>query len=136
LGSLYLYQKKYDQAEPQLLRALNIRKNLLGSDHPDVGFVLHNLAKVYFLKHHYAEAESLYRQAVAIREKSLGLNHPDLAHTLRAYALLLQKTKRKPEAAAMNERAQEILARHPTVRGPQQTVDVRDLARSGKAWRE
>ena len=97
---------------------------------------LHNLANLNLWKQRYAEAESPYRQALAIQEKSLGPNHPDLAQTLTDYALLLQKTKRKSEAAAMKARAREILARNPATRAAHQTVDVRDLDRNRKAWRE
>src|SRR5262245_32064535 len=129
LGSLYLYQKKYDQAEPLLLRAFNIREKVLWPQHPDVANSLHNLGKVCFLQHRYTEAESHFRQALAIRENSLGPNHPDLGRSLGAYVLLLQKTKRKSEAAAMNARAKEILAKYPDSRSAYQTVDVRDLDR-------
>jgi hypothetical protein len=69
-------------------------------------------------------------------EKSLGPSHPHLAHTLQAYALLLQETKRKPEAAALNARAREILARNPAAKSAHHTVDVRELGRGGKAWQD
>jgi len=69
-------------------------------------------------------------------EKSLGPDHLDLAHTLARYALLLQKTKRKSEASAMNTRAKEILAKNPATRSANQTVDVRNLDRNRKAWKE
>jgi hypothetical protein len=36
----------------------------------------------------------------------------------------------------MNSRAEEILARNPTARSANQTVDVRDLERNSKAMRE
>jgi hypothetical protein len=73
---------------------------------------------------------------LAIQEKSLGPSHSDLVHTLRAYALLVRKAKRKPEAAVMETRAREILARSPALPSAQQTVDVRGLGRGGKAWKQ
>ncbi len=123
---MYLYQKKYVQAAPLLLRALEVREKLLGPQHPEVAIVLHNLARLDFLQHRYAEAESLYRRAVTIMEKGLGRNHPDLGYALASYALLLQKTKRKSEAAAMTSRVREILTRNSVARSTHQTVDVRD----------
>lgn len=119
-----------------LLRALNIREKALGPGHPAVASVLHNLAKVHFQQHRYGEAEALYSRAVVIMEKSLGSNHPDLAQTLGSYALLLQKMKRKSEASAVKNHAKEILANNPAIRSANQTVDVRDLDREGKAWCE
>jgi tetratricopeptide (TPR) repeat protein len=101
-----------------------------------VATVLNNIAELYSREHRYAEAEPLFHRALAIREKGLGPNHPDLAHTLNGYALLLRKTKRKSEALAMNARAKEILAKSLENRSASQTVDVRDLDRSKRAWRE
>jgi hypothetical protein len=49
---------------------------------------------------------------LAIREKALGPDHPDVAVTLEGDALLLRKTDREAEAAAMQARAQAIRARH------------------------
>jgi tetratricopeptide (TPR) repeat protein len=115
---------------------LNIRERVLGAQHPDVANSFRNLAKVCFLQHRYTEAESHFRRALAIMDKSLGPNHPDLAHILGAYGLLLKKTNRKSEAAPMNSRAKEILAKYPASRSAHQTVDVRDLDRNGKAWKE
>ena len=87
---------------------------------------------MYFQQHRYGEAEALYSRALAIIEKSLGPDHPDLAHMLDKYALLLQKTKRKPEASTMKARAKAILANNPAARSANQTIDVWDLDRKGE----
>jgi tetratricopeptide (TPR) repeat protein len=126
----------YRDTKTQLLRALNLREKLLGPEHPAVANVLHNLAILDSVEKRYVEADARYRRALDIMEKSLGPSHPHLAQTLAGYAWVLQKTKRKSQAAAMKARAQEILAKNPAARAAHQTVDVRDLDRSKKAWRE
>jgi hypothetical protein len=96
--------------------------------------VLRSLADVYFLE--LRKRTRVSRRAIAIQEKSLPPDNIDLADTLASYALLLTRTKHKTEAAVMKARDREILARSPAARAAHQTVDVRDLDRSGRALRE
>jgi hypothetical protein len=107
----------------------------LGPEHPNVARTLVNLAQLQITDHHHAEAEALYLRALAIQEKSLGADHPILADTLKAYALLLRETKRKPEAAVLNTRAKDILAKL-AAQSTNQPVDVRELESAGEAWKE
>jgi hypothetical protein len=101
-----------------------------------VATVLDNIEALYLIQHRYSEAEPLFRRTLAIREKCLGPNHPDLPRTLNGYALLLRETKRKSEAKALSARAQAISAKGPANRSASQTVDVRELDRGKRAWRE
>ena len=59
LGLVYWKQAKYDEAEALFKRALAIRENALGADHPDVAQTLNNLALVYQAQGKYSEAEGL-----------------------------------------------------------------------------
>ena len=47
-------------------------KKALGSDHPDVGTSLNNLAALYQAQGRYSEAEPLYKRSLTIYEKALG----------------------------------------------------------------
>ncbi|MDF5726005.1 MAG: tetratricopeptide repeat protein [Rhizonema sp. PD37] len=76
LAYLYNSHGKYSEAEPLLVEALELRKRLLGEDHPDVATSLNNLASLYKSQGLYSEAEPLYLQALEIRERGLGANHP------------------------------------------------------------
>ena len=75
LGDVALYAK----AEPLYQRALAIREQALGPNHPDTASSLNNLANLYWRQGKYEEAEPLYQRALAIREQALGPNHPDTA---------------------------------------------------------
>jgi tetratricopeptide (TPR) repeat protein len=59
-----------------LAQALELRKRLLGEDHPDVATSLNNLALLYESQGRYDQAEPLYLQALNICERRLGLDHP------------------------------------------------------------
>lgn len=80
---------QYTQAEVLLKRALTLREQLLGSEHPEVATSIDALARVYFEQGNYLKAESLFQQALAIRERALGSEHPDVAKSLNILAHLL-----------------------------------------------
>jgi CHAT domain-containing protein len=67
-------------------RALQIRENILGSEHPDVAATLDLLASLYRNIRDYAKAEALYERELVIQEKVLGNEHPNLASLLNELA--------------------------------------------------
>ena len=69
LANVYRDQGKYGEAEDLLKRALAIREQALGANHPDVAASLVNLANVYRDQGKYGEAEGLYKRALIIAEK-------------------------------------------------------------------
>ena len=69
-------QGRYAEAEPLFKRALVIREEALGLEHPDVAWSLNGLAKLYGNQGRYAEAELLFHRALAIREKALDRSIP------------------------------------------------------------
>ena len=73
---MYAYQRRYEEAEPLLIQALELSQRLLGDNHPLVATSLNNLAFLYESQGKYEEAEPLYLQALAIAEQALGENHP------------------------------------------------------------
>ncbi|WP_437841990.1 tetratricopeptide repeat protein [Sorangium sp. So ce1153] len=81
---------RYDEALPLARRALELREQALGPEHPDVATSLDSLAALLWAKGDYAAAEPLYRRALAILEKALGPEHPDVAESLNNLAGLLQ----------------------------------------------
>ena len=72
----YLLQRaQYGQAEPLYLRALHIREQSLGREHPQVAFPLGGLAELYQEQGHYQQAEPLYQRALHLWEPTLGSTH-------------------------------------------------------------
>jgi CHAT domain-containing protein len=86
--AIELYQQgKYAEAIPLLQQALEIRKKVLGLEHPHTATSLNNLAFLYQAQGNYSAAEPLYLQALEIRKKVLGLEHPHTATSLNNLAV-------------------------------------------------
>ncbi|MGK7928483.1 MAG: tetratricopeptide repeat protein, partial [Spirulina sp.] len=64
LANLYESQGKYKAAKPLYMQSLELRKKLLGEEHPDVATSLNNLAFLYQSQRKYKDAEPLYMQSL------------------------------------------------------------------------
>jgi tetratricopeptide (TPR) repeat protein len=63
----YLHEKgQYAQARPLYERALAIREQLLGKEHPEIAESLNDLASLYHITGKYAQAKPLYERALEI----------------------------------------------------------------------
>ena len=74
------------EAVPLAQEALEIRKHVLGEEHPTYATNLRNLGKLYDSMGDYASAEPLYIQAIGINAKVLGEDHPSFAICLNDLA--------------------------------------------------
>lgn len=72
LGSSFLKHGEYKEAETMHQRALQIREEELGSEHPDTLISLDGLASVFACLGKYDEAEAAYRWAFGTRKRVLG----------------------------------------------------------------
>ena len=98
IGATYTALGLYDEAEEHLREALETRRSVLGSEHPDVATALNNLAILLQLRGEHAEAEPLFREALAIRTNLYGEAHPEIASLLNDFATLLQRQGKYAEA--------------------------------------
>jgi tetratricopeptide (TPR) repeat protein len=120
LANLYYDQGRYSDAEPLYLRALAIREQQLGANHPATANSLNNLANLYESIGRYSDAEPLYLRALAIREQQLGANHPATANSLNNLANLYESIGRYSDTEpllirALAIREQQLGANHPAV---------------------
>jgi len=122
------YNAVYKEAEPLYIRALEIRKEVLGADHPSTATSLNNLALLYHNQGRYKEAEPLYKRAIEICEKALGANQPDTANSLNNLALLCYNQGRYEEAEPLNKRAIEIFEKVLGTNHPSTAASLNNLA--------
>ena len=91
-------------AEPLYREAAEVFIAARGADHPSVAAALGNLAALYVMRQLFADAEPLFERALAMLEAS---DTAAAAHvtTLENYAVLMERTDRPEQAAALRERA-------------------------------
>ncbi|MEM9456335.1 MAG: tetratricopeptide repeat protein [Myxococcota bacterium] len=81
LGNVFHAQGDYDQAKLHHQRALAIRQEALGPNHPRLANSLGNLGNVSVRRGDYDQARAYYQRSLAIFETALGPDHPHVANS-------------------------------------------------------
>lgn len=98
--------ERYDLAEPYFERALELSREVFGTDHRESGYALHDFAIVRneaspepFSK----RAEPLIKEAIAVRKRVLGPDHKETAaseRTLASFLLASWRRQANPDPAS------------------------------------
>jgi len=81
LGTLYSDRAKYDEAEPLLKKAFDLRKEKLGEEDPATLFALNALARHYMRREKFDHAEKLFSKLLIIQKSKFGTNSIEVAET-------------------------------------------------------
>ncbi len=103
IASTYLGLGRPADAHPHLNAALDIRRRLLGENHPLTLKVLANLASVHFARGRYDEAEAVSLQA--IDALAADASNVDALGVMNNLAQLYRRRGRMDEAEALQRRA-------------------------------
>jgi tetratricopeptide (TPR) repeat protein len=81
LGVLYFHLPEPNVVRSMdcYMRALAIRKEILGPNHIDVATLHNNIGRVHYIEQHYDAALIVYEEALRIRRALLGHDHLDVA---------------------------------------------------------
>ncbi|MBX3382122.1 MAG: tetratricopeptide repeat protein [Phycisphaeraceae bacterium] len=126
---------RYDEAEPNLRRSLEIRRASLPAGHAEIAQSLNNLALLLYVQDNnagvqnwHAEAESLFRQSLEIYRAALPAGHPDIAFVMNNLALLLSSQNKLAEAEPLFRESLEMRrAAHPAGH-PDIAISLNNLA--------
>ncbi len=77
LAELYKAQGHYEKSEPLFIESLDLRKKILGKQHPDTLVSMYNLALLYKAQGHYEKAEPLFIESLTLSKKLRGKQDPD-----------------------------------------------------------
>jgi len=116
------------EALPFLQRALELRQELVGPDHPEIAGLHFNLGGVRFSRHENALAEIHFRRALEIRERALGPEHGALANTLTSLGAVAMRTKRVPEGLAYMRRGFDIMKKSLGADHPRLAIPLHNMA--------
>ncbi|MHC5212722.1 MAG: serine/threonine-protein kinase, partial [Planctomycetota bacterium] len=108
IGNTLQSLARYDEAEPNLRKALEIRRAALPAGHPSIAQSLNSLALLLNARNNLAEAESLYREALEINRAARPAGHPDISRSLHNLANPLKASHRIAEAEPLLREALEI----------------------------
>lgn len=72
----------YAEAERQMLRALELRRQASGESHPGYAIVLNNLGELYRFTGRYPESRRVWNEALELKRRILGEDHPSVAISL------------------------------------------------------
>lgn len=128
LARICKYQQRDAEAEKFYKRALQITKQFVGENHPDVATHLNNLALFYLEQKRHTEAELLWIQALELRKKFCGEEHPELATVQHHLASLYDIQGRYSEAEPLHLKALEIRIRCLGEEHPDVATSLNDLA--------
>ncbi|HLX59132.1 MAG TPA: tetratricopeptide repeat protein [Ktedonobacteraceae bacterium] len=108
IGVYLIDRGQYPQAEPLLVRALALREQTLGPEHPDTATTLANLAWLYICQGNYQQAQRLVQPALAGIEHVLGNEHPAVASALHVLAIAYMYGGNYTQAEPLFQRALAI----------------------------
>ena len=107
LGETYRLLGHYDAAEPQLVRALEIRESLPGDD-ADLALALFDLGGLYEEQGHYDQAGALLSRSLALSTRIRGEAHESALSAMSTLARVYGKEGRSDEAEPLLERTHEL----------------------------
>ncbi|HQR35263.1 MAG TPA: serine/threonine-protein kinase, partial [Blastocatellia bacterium] len=107
VGEVYYSMGLYERSAALLEEAVQLRRQTLGNDHPDLARSLTALAQSAFDLGQNDRTETLTREALAIRRKAFGNEHREVAENINDLALL---TKLKGDFAAAEPLYREAIA--------------------------
>jgi eukaryotic-like serine/threonine-protein kinase len=128
IGQTYTDLGLHAEAAKQLERALELRRRVLGPEHPDTLTTMNNLASVYDIEGKFAETEALDTQILEIRRRVLGPEHPDTLASMMNLGTVYGDEAKYAQAEALDSRTLEIKRRVLGAENPATLRSIYNLA--------
>ena len=131
IGRAYLDLGLYSPVEKQFERSFELKRRILGPDHPETLRSMDDLAVLYLHNGKKAQARPLLIKGLEIEPRVLGENHRITAATMSHLASLYRSEGRYKEAEALYAKAVEIERR---VLGPEDPDTLMSLNNMGLVY--
>jgi len=128
IGRFYKRLYKFDEAKPEFVEVLAIRRRILGDNHPDTLSSLHNMGILLYREAKYDDAEVHFLQALEGRRDRLGDKHRDTLASITAMGHVLKAQKKLNEAG---EYYREAIETSKDVRGNDDKDTLRAMNNMG-----
>ncbi|KAK4206669.1 P-loop containing nucleoside triphosphate hydrolase protein [Rhypophila decipiens] len=116
LAATYRMQGRYTEAEPMKIKALELRREVLGEKHPDTIWSIASLAATYHAQGRYTEAEPMKIKVLELWREVLGEKHPDSLQTMHDLVITWNSRGRRDDAIGLMN---NCLRLRQTVLGPE-----------------
>ncbi len=133
IGETYSTLGLLQEAEPQLVRAWQIRREQLGEEHPLTLASMGNIANLYWRQGRLAEAEELATGALEGNARVLGEEHPDTLVAANGLALVYTDMGRLDEVEKLYLRTLDIQRR---VKGEEHPDTLATMNNIGVLYKE
>jgi eukaryotic-like serine/threonine-protein kinase len=128
IGQTYTDLGLYREARKQLERAVDLRRRVLGPEHPETLNTMDNLAMVYREQGSYQQAEALEGQTLEIRRRVLGPEHANTLRSMANLAIAYEDEGKFEQAEALDSQVLEIQQRLLGPEHPNTLTSMNDLA--------
>jgi serine/threonine protein kinase len=109
IGKVYQNLGLYEEAAPQLERALELRRSVSSADDVAAATLLADLGDLYYVKGRYDEAEAMLTEALAVMDREGGqAENLDLALSINQLASVYRRQGKYDQAEPLYERALAI----------------------------
>jgi tetratricopeptide (TPR) repeat protein len=109
LSAYYMESKRYKNAETQLMKLLNIRKNKLSDIHPDLIENHNMLAQCFTFQKEYIKAQASLEEGFDVVAHSFGKTSSQALNQIDQMAFLSYKAKKYPQAITRCQETIEML---------------------------
>lgn len=124
LGNTYQQMGRYGEAEALHCSALEIKRKVLGMEHPDTLRSMNNLATTLWSAQRYAEAAALLNETIAARRRVLRGDHPEILSSMHNLGLVYKDENRLALAEKLFREAAAAREREP---GPSHPLTLDDM---------
>jgi MoxR-like ATPase len=130
---------RYEEAEGLEVQVIEIRKRVLGDEHPDTLASIANLASTYRKQGRWKESEVLGVQVIGVMKRVLGDEHPDTLASIGSLASTYGDQGRWKEAEALEVQVMGMMKRVLGDEHPDTLISLANLASTYKnqgRWKE
>jgi len=128
IGSTYVDLGLYGEAQPQIERAVSLRRRVLGDDHPATLESMSWQARVLRGRGDYIAAEALFRKIVEVRRRVLGEAHRDTLASMSLLASVYRIEAKDVQASALLAKVVELQRRVLGDEHPETLITMDNLA--------
>jgi tetratricopeptide (TPR) repeat protein len=128
LSKVYYTEGRWKEAEELEMQVTEVRKRVLGPEHPNTLTSMDNLAAAFWNQGRWKEAEELEMQVTEVRKRVLGPEHPNTLISMRNLAFTWKSQGRDVEAFGLLSECyllqkQKLGADHPHTKSSRVALD-------------